>query len=67
LSRIRAAATAIVLFLGVSGTMGPLGAAVFEETASLALYGAGVTVGAGWLSWGTSRASRVPGKDRSQS
>jgi hypothetical protein len=62
LSRIRAAASALVLFFGISGTMAPLGAMVFEETATLSLYGAGVTAGAGWLSWGTYRASRVPGK-----
>jgi hypothetical protein len=67
LSRIRAAVSAIVLFLGISGTMGPLGAMVLEETAALTLYGAGVTAGAGWLSWGTYRASRTPDKDRARS
>jgi hypothetical protein len=67
LTRIRAAASAVVLFLGVSGTMAPLGALVFEETATLTLYGAGVTAGAGWLSWSTYRASRTSDKDRARS
>jgi hypothetical protein len=67
LSRMRAAASALVLFLGMSGTMAPLGAMVFEETATLTLYGAGVTAGAGWLSWSTYRASRNTGRDRAQS
>jgi hypothetical protein len=50
--------TAAVLFLGVTGSMGTLGAFVFEET-GLAVYGSGVAAGAGWLSFGTYRTSRA--------
>jgi hypothetical protein len=65
-SRFRAALTAIVMFLGVTGTMGPLGALAFEETAPLAVYGGGVLAGAGWLSVGTYRASRTDEAARSR-
>jgi hypothetical protein len=55
---IRSLATALVMFFGVLGTMVPLGAVLFEETAHLALYATGTTGGAGWLAWGTYRSSR---------
>ena len=58
MTRLRAFAHAAILFLGITGSMIPMGAAVFEETVPLATYGAGVTAGAGSLAFGTYRSSR---------
>jgi hypothetical protein len=58
LTRFRAAATAAILFLGITGSMGTLGALIFEETVPMAAYGGGLAAGAGWLSYGTYRSSR---------
>ncbi|PSC03209.1 hypothetical protein SLNSH_19895 [Alsobacter soli] len=55
MKRFRAWASAAVLFVGIIGSMGTFGALIFEETLSLALYGAGVTAGAAWLSLGAYR------------
>lgn len=58
MTRLRAFAHAAVLFLGITGSMIPMGAAVFDEVAPFATYGAGVTAGAGWLAAGSYRGNR---------
>lgn len=61
MSKFRAATTAVILFIGVVGSMGALGALVFEEALAMTLYGTGVTAGAGYLAAGTYRSSRGNG------
>lgn len=58
MTRLRAFAHAAVLFLGITGSMIPMGAAVFEESVPLATYGTGAAAGAGWLALGTDRSRR---------
>ncbi|WP_406857781.1 hypothetical protein ABEG18_09255 [Alsobacter sp. KACC 23698] len=59
MSKARAVGSATLLFVGMAGSLGGLGALVFEEIASLAVYGVGVTAGAAWLSIGTYRTERA--------
>ena len=55
MSKTRAIGSATLLFVGMAGSLGGLGALLFEEWVSLALYEVGVTAGAAWLSIGTYR------------
>jgi hypothetical protein len=58
LMHMRSFFSALVMFIGVTGTMIPLGAMIFEESSHTAMFAAGATGGAGWLAVGTYRSSR---------
>lgn len=55
MTKMRALATALLLFAGSAGSLVGMGLLVFEETTALALYSVGVVSGATWLSVGTYR------------
>jgi hypothetical protein len=59
MNTLRAAGSATLLFVGMAGSLGGLGALVFEEMIGLTVYGVGVTAGAAWLSLGTYRSERT--------
>lgn len=53
MTKMRALATALLLFAGSAGSLVGMGLLVFEETTALALYTVGVVSGTTWLSVGT--------------
>ena len=58
MTRLRPMITAVVLFFGVTGSMGTLGALIFEDALVGAIYGTGVVGGAAYVSASQYRADR---------
>ncbi|WP_293853771.1 hypothetical protein [uncultured Alsobacter sp.] len=64
MSKARAIGCALLLFVGMAGSMVGMGTLVFEETTHLALYSVGVVSGATWLALGTYRTEVAAQADR---